>query len=68
MEGISDSIQAKLVVEAANMPVTHRADEQMQQQGIVIVPDLLPTWAVCWRLITSGYRTFSHFRGIGSWC
>jgi len=41
MEGISNSIQAKLVVEATNMPVTHRADEQLQQQGIVIVPDLL---------------------------
>jgi len=63
MEGISNSIQAKLVVEATNMPVTHRADEQLQQQGIVIVP-----WAVCWRLITRGHRTFSHFRGIGSCC
>ncbi|HFE38075.1 MAG TPA: glutamate dehydrogenase [Gammaproteobacteria bacterium] len=34
-------IQARLIVEAANMPVTHRADAQLQQRGIVIVPDLL---------------------------
>lgn len=37
----ADTIQARLVVEAANMPVTHRADDQLQQRGIVIVPDLL---------------------------
>lgn len=37
----ADTIQAKLVVEAANMPVTHQADEQLQQRGVVIVPDLL---------------------------
>ncbi len=37
----ADAIQAQLVVEAANMPLTHRADDQLQQRGIVIVPDLL---------------------------
>lgn len=37
----ADAIQAKLVVEAANMPLTHGADERIQQRGIVIVPDLL---------------------------
>ncbi len=37
----ADAIQAKLVVEAANMPITHRADEQLKQRGITIVPDLL---------------------------
>ncbi len=35
------AIQAKLIVEAANMPVTHRADDELKQRGIVIVPDLL---------------------------
>jgi len=37
----AEAIQAKLIVEAANMPVTHNADDQLQQRGIVIVPDLL---------------------------
>ncbi|HEB63758.1 MAG TPA: glutamate dehydrogenase [Gammaproteobacteria bacterium] len=37
----ADAIQAKLVVEAANMPVTHRANDQLKQRGITIVPDLL---------------------------
>ncbi|MCF6325038.1 MAG: hypothetical protein L3J89_12075 [Gammaproteobacteria bacterium] len=36
-----EAIQAQLIVEAANMPVTHQADERLQQRGIVIVPDLL---------------------------
>ncbi len=37
----ADAIQARLIVEAANIPVTHRADDQLQQRGILIVPDLL---------------------------
>ncbi len=37
----ANAIQAKLIVEAANIPVTHQADEHLQQRGIVIVPDLL---------------------------
>ncbi|MFV2033100.1 MAG: Glu/Leu/Phe/Val dehydrogenase, partial [Gammaproteobacteria bacterium] len=36
-----ETIQARLIVEAANMPVTHAADERLQERGIVIVPDLL---------------------------
>jgi len=37
----AEAIRARLIVEAANMPVTHRADARLQQRGIVIVPDLL---------------------------
>lgn len=37
----ADAIQAKLVVEAANMPITHQADEKLLQRGITVVPDLL---------------------------
>jgi len=37
----AEAIQAKLILEAANMPVTHRADDQLRQRGVVIVPDLL---------------------------
>ena len=35
------SIQARLIVEAANMPVTHIADEKLCNRGITVVPDLL---------------------------
>lgn len=37
----ADAIQARLIVEAANIPITHRADERLYKRGVVIVPDLL---------------------------
>lgn len=37
----AEAVQARLVVEAANMPVTHLADAILQDQGITVVPDLL---------------------------
>jgi len=35
------AIRARMIVEAANMPVTHEADATLRDRGIVIVPDLL---------------------------
>jgi len=37
----AEAVQARLVVEAANMPVTHRADAVLRDRGITVVPDLL---------------------------
>ncbi len=37
----ADAIQARMIVEAANMPVTHMADRILRDRGIVIVPDIL---------------------------
>ena len=39
--GNVDDVHARLVVEAANMPVTHMADAHLQDAGVTIVPDLL---------------------------
>jgi glutamate dehydrogenase (NAD(P)+) len=36
-----DGVQAKLVVEGANLPVTPEADERLNERGVFIVPDLL---------------------------
>jgi glutamate dehydrogenase (NAD(P)+) len=37
----ADTIKAKAVIEAANIPVTHLADTALRDRGIVVVPDLL---------------------------
>jgi len=34
-------IQATLIVEAANMPITHMANDKLLQRGVVIIPDIL---------------------------
>jgi glutamate dehydrogenase (NAD(P)+) len=39
--GNVDRVRARLVVEGANMPITHMADDHLQDAGIVIIPDLL---------------------------
>ncbi len=37
----AEAIQARLVVEAANIPVTHLADATLRDRGITVIPDLL---------------------------
>ncbi len=37
----ADAIQARIVVEAANAPVTHMADRTLHDRGITVVPDVL---------------------------
>jgi glutamate dehydrogenase (NAD(P)+) len=39
--GNVDDVRATLVVEAANMPITHMADAHLRDAGVTIVPDLL---------------------------
>ncbi|MBT8467867.1 MAG: hypothetical protein KJN97_03865, partial [Deltaproteobacteria bacterium] len=39
--GNVDDVRATLLVEGANMPVTHMADDRLQDAGITVVPDLL---------------------------
>ncbi len=36
-----DNVKAKLVVEAANSPITPRADEALRARGVIVVPDIL---------------------------
>lgn len=37
----ADKIRAKLVIEAANMPITCSADTALHERGVIIVPDIL---------------------------
>ena len=39
--GNVDKVRAQLVVEAANMPTTHMADEHLRDAGVTVIPDLL---------------------------
>ena len=36
-----DSVQARLIVEGANLPVTPIADRRLRERGVLIVPDIL---------------------------
>jgi glutamate dehydrogenase (NAD(P)+) len=37
----AEAIQARIVIEAANAPVTHMADRTLREKGITVVPDIL---------------------------
>ncbi|MDX1419003.1 MAG: Glu/Leu/Phe/Val dehydrogenase [Rubricoccaceae bacterium] len=36
-----DSVQAKIVVEGANLPITPEADRRLNERGVLVVPDIL---------------------------
>lgn len=36
-----DAIQARVVIEAANGPITHAADTRLRDRGVTVVPDVL---------------------------
>jgi glutamate dehydrogenase (NAD(P)+) len=39
--GVADRVGARVVVEAANGPLTHEADAVLERRGVVVVPDIL---------------------------
>jgi glutamate dehydrogenase/leucine dehydrogenase len=41
LEDNADKVRAKLIVEAANAPVSPEADEILQERGIVVLPDIV---------------------------
>lgn len=51
----ADAVQARLVVEAANSPVTPRAEEMLRSRGISVIPDIL---------VNAGGVTVSYFEWV----
>ena len=41
LDETADKVRAKLIVEAANAPVSPVADEILQERGIVVLPDIV---------------------------
>ena len=40
-KGNADNIEAKLIVEAANIPATHESEERLHERGVLVVPDII---------------------------
>jgi glutamate dehydrogenase (NAD(P)+) len=51
----ADAVRAKLVIEAANSPVTPRGDEMLRARGIPVIPDIL---------VNAGGVTVSYFEWV----
>jgi glutamate dehydrogenase (NAD(P)+) len=54
-EGNAGDVQARMIVEAGNSPVTTAADEVLRKRGIIVVPDIL---------VNAGGVTVSYFEWV----
>ena len=57
-----DKIQAKLICEGANGPVSYRADKKLQEKGTVIIPDIYANGGGVTVSYFEWIRNISHIR------
>lgn len=67
-EGNVANVQARVIVEGANIPLTEEAESQLQQRGILVIPDIVANagGVICAAVEYAGGSELEALRRIGA--